>query len=84
MTYQELNTVITRVGVHSKIIFSGDIRQSDLLYKKQQTSGFGDFFEVISQMDDYFKCVEFTTADIVRSGLVKDFLITQDKVFADR
>jgi len=80
MTYQELDTVITRVGESSKIIFCGDMKQDDLKISKHRAdvSGLKDFIRVISKLDD-FAVVEFTTDDIVRSGLVKQYLIAKEK-----
>lgn len=80
MTYQELDTVITRVGESSKIIFCGDMKQDDLKISKHRAdvSGLKDFIRVISKMDD-FAVIEFTTDDIVRSGLVKQYLIAKEK-----
>jgi phosphate starvation-inducible PhoH-like protein len=80
MTYQELDTVITRVGESSKIIFCGDMKQDDLKISKHRSdvSGLKDFIRVISKMVD-FAVVEFTTDDIVRSGLVKQYLIAKEK-----
>ena len=80
MTYQELDTVITRVGESSKIVFCGDMKQDDLKISKhrQDVSGLKDFVRVVSKMKD-FAVIEFTTADIVRSGLVKQYLIAKEK-----
>lgn len=80
MTYQELDTVITRVGESSKIIFCGDMKQDDLKISKhrQDISGLKDFIRVVSKMKD-FAVVEFTTDDIVRSGLVKQYLIAKER-----
>ena len=80
MTFQELDTIMTRVGRHSKIIFSGDMKQSDLIYKKMDSSGFTDFFSVIKKMEDYFHCIEFSSDDIVRSGIVKDYIKIKERI----
>lgn len=80
MTYQELDTVMTRVGESSKIIFCGDMRQDDLRISKHRTdiSGLHDFIRVIKKIKS-FEIVEFNTADIVRSGIVKEYLIAKEK-----
>ena len=80
MTYQELDTVITRVGESSKIVFCGDMKQDDLKISKhkQDVSGLKDFIRVVGKMKD-FAVIEFTTADIVRSGLVKQYLIAKER-----
>ena len=74
MTFQELSTIITRTGHNSRIIFCGDYRQTDLKYNDEK-SGIFNFMEIIHNMTKYFSCVEFHVEDIVRSGLVKDFII---------
>ena len=74
MTYSELCTIITRVGKHSKIIFCGDYRQTDLKYDDERI-GLYHFMKIVSSMKKYFSTAEFVEEDIVRSGLVKDFII---------
>jgi phosphate starvation-inducible protein PhoH and related proteins len=80
MTYQELDTVMTRVGESSKIIFCGDMKQDDLKISKHRAdvSGLKDFIRVISKMSA-FEVVEFTVDDIVRSGIVKEYLIVKER-----
>jgi predicted ribonuclease YlaK len=78
MTWEELSTIITRVGYRSKIIFCGDYRQTDLYKSNKDKSGLLKFHEVAKLMGS-FTSVEFTTNDIVRSSLVKDFLIAVEK-----
>jgi len=73
MTFQELSSIITRVGEGSKIIFCGDFKQTDLC-KRHDQSGLRDFVEVINRMPS-FRNVEFEVDDIVRSSLVKEFIV---------
>lgn len=75
MTDMELNSIITRVGDRSKIIFCGDFRQSDL-YKKTDMSGLKKFM-VIADMMPSFKTLEFEVDDIVRSDIVKEYIIAR-------
>jgi phosphate starvation-inducible protein PhoH len=75
MTDMELNSIITRVGKNSKIIFCGDFRQTDL-YKKTDMSGLKKFM-VIADMMPSVKTIEFQISDIVRSQLVKEYLIAR-------
>ena len=77
MTDMELNSIITRVGEDSKIIFCGDFRQTDL-YKKTDVSGLKKFM-VIADMMPSFKTFEFGVDDIVRSELVKEYIIARLK-----
>lgn len=78
MNWEELSTIITRVGYRSKIIFCGDYKQSDLYRNNKDKSGLYRFHEIAKTMPA-FTNIEFSTDDIVRSSLVKDFLIAVDK-----
>ena len=73
MNFQELSSIMTRVGEGSKIIFCGDFKQTDLC-KKHDQSGLREFVEVIIRMPS-FRNVEFEVDDIVRSSLVKEFIV---------
>jgi phosphate starvation-inducible protein PhoH len=77
MTDHELYSIITRAGEGCRFIFCGDIRQSDLSGRGNDKSGFSNFLEIVSKMDS-FRQVEFTHDDIVRSGLVKEFIIAHE------
>jgi len=81
MTYEELRTIITRTGENSKIVFCGDTRQDDLRNSKNRfdKSGIGNFLRVIEQINS-FSVVNFTKEDIVRSGIVKDFIVTEERI----
>ena len=81
MTYHELDSIITRVGETSRIIFCGDTAQDDLAGSRNRndTSGLGDFINVLKRMDHSFKVVQFGIEDIVRSGLVKEYIIAKEK-----
>lgn len=74
MTYHELDSIITRLNDNCRIIFCGDMRQADL-YK----NGLEDFFNVLRSMNE-FDFVEFQKEDIVRSELVKNYIIRKDEV----
>ena len=75
MTDMELNSIITRVGDRSKIIFCGDFRQTDL-YKKTDMSGLKKFM-VIADMMPSVKTIEFEVDDIVRSDIVKEYILAR-------
>lgn len=75
LNFHELDSIITRVGQDSKIIFSGDVTQSDLI-KSNEKNGVLDFMSIIQTMEE-FCCIEFGIEDIVRSGLVKSYLISK-------
>ena len=71
----EINSIITRVGHNSKILFCGDFRQTDL-YKKGDLSGLQKFMVIAENMPS-FRTIEFSEHDIVRSDLVKEYLIAK-------
>jgi hypothetical protein len=74
MTDEELHSIITRVGDNCKIIFCGDCRQNDL---KKETTGFHKFLQILSTMKR-FGIVEFNIQDIVRSDIVKEYIIKRE------
>ena len=76
LNFHELDSMITRIGEDSKIMFCGDITQTDLTREKE-TSGISDFIKIVENMKDVFTCVEFDINDIVRSGLVRSYLISK-------
>ena len=78
LNYHELDTIITRVGQDSKIIFCGDFDQTDLV-KQNERNGLHDFLRILEEMEE-FNCTEFTIGDIVRSGFVRNYLINKTKL----
>lgn len=78
LNFHELDTIITRVGQNSRIIFCGDVDQSDLV-RTQEKNGILDFTRVLEQMDE-FTLVEYNLGDIVRSGFVRNYLINKIKL----
>ena len=66
---------MTRIGQDSKICFCGDVNQSDL-QKTNERNGILDFQRILENMEE-FSLVEFGVNDIVRSGLVKSYLISK-------
>jgi phosphate starvation-inducible PhoH-like protein len=79
MTFHELSSVISRVGHRSKIIFIGDLKQNDLIKSKNDVSGLKEFLNVARHMDEFSE-ITFTPDDIVRSSLVKSFIVACDKL----
>jgi len=75
MNFEEIDTVMTRVGYRSKIIWCGDYRQTDLK-KANDKSGLMKFFDIAQHMES-FERIEFTVDDIVRSSLVKDYIVAK-------
>ena len=75
LNFHELDSIITRVGQDSKIIFCGDAAQTDL-QKISERTGIIDFQRIIQNMEE-FSLIEFNIEDIVRSGLVRSYLINK-------
>ena len=75
LNFHELDSIITRLGVNSKIVFAGDAAQTDLT-KAHEKTGIMDFKKIIDDMEE-FEGIEFGIDDIVRSGLVKSYLISK-------
>jgi phosphate starvation-inducible protein PhoH len=75
MEFGELDTIITRIGVDCRLIFCGDIRQSDLK-KDKERAGVLTFMDIIATIGS-FSFIEFGVDDIVRSDLVKSYIIAK-------
>ena len=78
LNFHELDSIITRVGRNTRIIFSGDYYQSDL-NKETDKNGILDFMNIMEVMNN-FTTVEFGWADIVRSDFVRDYIMTKEMV----
>jgi len=75
LNFHELDSIITRVGENSKIMFCGDATQSDLV-KTNEKNGIIDFMRILRIMPS-FNIIEFGPEDIVRSGLVREYIIAK-------
>ena len=78
LNFHELDTIVTRVGQDSKIMFCGDFMQTDLS-KGNERNGLHDFLRILEEMEE-FNCLEFNIGDIVRSGFVRNYLIQKTKL----
>jgi predicted ribonuclease YlaK len=78
LNFHELDTIITRVGQDSKIVFCGDFGQTDLT-RTNEKNGLMNFLQILQEMKE-FHCVEFDIGDIVRSGFVRNYLIQKTKL----
>jgi phosphate starvation-inducible protein PhoH len=78
MTLHELDSVITRIGKNCKIVFCGDFRQSDFT-REQDRNGLIDFMRIVQKMKS-FKFIDFDQNDIVRSAMVKEYIIAKDRL----
>tara|TARA_Y100000593_G_scaffold4597_2_gene9094 strand:- start:2084 stop:2839 length:756 start_codon:yes stop_codon:yes gene_type:complete len=75
LNFHELDSIMTRCGENCKIMFAGDVAQTDLI-KTNDKNGILDFQKIIHRMPE-FDLIEFDINDIVRSGLVKSYLISK-------
>ena len=81
LTFHELDTVITRVGRNSKIIFCGDYKQSDFKFQDEK-DGLFKFIAILEQMKN-FSVIQFGWDDVVRSGMVRDYIMTKEMLGYD-
>ena len=79
LNFHELDSIITRVGENSRIIFCGDAMQTDLV-KDREKNGIHDFMRILEFMPDDFTMVEMGIDDICRSGLVRNYLLAKNQV----
>ena len=78
LNFHELDSIMTRVGQDSKIMFCGDATQSDLT-KTNERNGIMDFMRVLRLMPS-LDIIEFGVEDIVRSGLVKEYILSKMEI----
>lgn len=79
MSNHELDSIMTRVGENSRIIFCGDTKQNDLIKNKYDVSGLKEFLGVLERMRSFAK-ITFKPEDVVRSGLVREYILTKEKL----
>lgn len=78
--YQEIRTILTRVGERSRVVICGDTKQDDLTSERyKETSGIHDMMRVFDELK-CVKQVEFVEDDIVRGDFVRDFIIAENRV----
>ena len=75
LNYHELDSIMTRVGTDTKIMFCGDATQTDLI-KQNERNGIHDFMRILRVMPS-LDIIEFGVEDIVRSGLVKEYILAK-------
>jgi phosphate starvation-inducible protein PhoH len=78
MSGHELDSVITRIGKNCKVMFCGDFRQSDFT-KEHEKNGILQFMKIIEKIKS-FKFIDFDENDIVRSQLVREYIILKDRM----
>ena len=81
LTSHEADSVLTRLGNNSRVVICGDILQRDLSSHKERD--IEKFIDVIKSMPDYFDITYFGIDDIVRSGLVREYIKAKHRLFID-
>jgi predicted ribonuclease YlaK len=79
LNFHELDSIITRVGENTRIVFCGDAMQSDLQRDKEK-NGIHDFMRILEVMKDDFTLIEMGIDDICRSGLVRNYLVAKNSI----
>ena len=72
LSSNEMILALTRCGTNSKIVISGDSKQSDRNYKGHCT-GLEHAIEKLGDFDEV-ATIEFTDDDVVRNGLITKIL----------
>ena len=78
LTAHEADSIITRLGKGSKIIFCGDTCQTD--FTRNNEKDIDKFLAVVNRMPQWFDINEFESGDIVRSGIVKEYIKTKERM----
>lgn len=74
LTFHEIDNVMTRLGQNTRIIFTGDTKQTDLDGSKRMgEQGLTRAMKAFDNMNN-FACIEFTVYDIVRGPLVRSWI----------
>ena len=76
LNFHELDSIMTRVGENCRIIFAGDYLQSDF-QREGERDGLMKFLNIIERLNN-FSVVQFGWDDIVRSGIVRDYIMTKE------
>lgn len=80
MADQELHSVMTRIGKNCRIVFCGDFRQDDLSSeRRKEYSGLINFMKILQNIPD-FQFIDFEIEDIVRSSIVKRYIVARHKL----
>ena len=77
LNFHELDSIITRVGENTRIVFCGDAMQTDLRNSNEK-NGIHDFMRILEIMPDDFEMIEMGIDDICRSGLVRNYLVAKN------
>jgi len=76
LNFHELDSIMTRAGENCKLIFCGDHAQSDFTNEGEK-NGLAKFLNIMYRMKN-FTTVQFGWDDIVRSDIVRDYIMTKE------
>ena len=76
MTFEQLKVFLTRIGKWSKVVLCGDIAQ---VSPKFRGSGLAELIDMVDELELPVHTVEFTSDDILRSDVCKQFIVAFDK-----
>ncbi len=79
MTYHEIDSIMTRLGENTRIIFTGDIKQTDLDGKRNGVCGIATALKIYNNMAE-FEIIPFNKFDIIRGPLVKSWIIASEEI----
>ena len=79
LTWHEINTICTRISKNSKLIISGSKTQNDLIYSRNEKSGYSEFLAVSDKMPE-FRRFNFTSSDIVRGGFCRSWVVACEQL----
>jgi phosphate starvation-inducible protein PhoH len=78
-TMHEIDSVITRCGNNTRYIICGDHNGQCDITSKHEKSGYSEFLQIIDQIPE-FSTISFNEEDIVRSEMVKKWIIAKNKL----
>jgi|TARA_Y100000992_G_scaffold298995_1_gene265069 phosphate starvation-inducible PhoH-like protein len=78
LNFHELDSVITRIGKDCKILFCGDFYQTDFV-RENEKQGLKKFIKILNHLPQ-FANIEFSCDDIVRSDLVKSYILAKNEL----
>lgn len=78
LDFGETDTIMTRIGDNCRIIFCGDNKHQFDLKKHQGRGDINQFLSILKNLES-FAGIQFEIDDIVRSGVVKEYIIERER-----
>ena len=80
-TKEQMKMFLTRMGMGSKVVVTGDITQIDL--PREKKSGLKDAMQILKNIDD-IAIVRLSEKDVVRHKLVQDIVKAYEKAASEK